>query len=173
MTPSDAVRLPQATAADPVPTATPAPIPNPAPYPTAAPALTLPAQLADLIDAARAAIGVPRLSPNVALTSAAQEYAALHFLEHDPFQLNHHLDGGPLDRAQRKGYDGAVGETLVTGSPEAELLMEAWLNSPAHEEILLAAKYRDIGVGCFEGSYVADDGSTLDIALCVALLGYR
>ena len=169
----DPIRVPQATGARPVPIATPVPTPNPTPYPTAAPDPTLAEQLVALINAERAAIGVPRLDPNAALRSAAQDYATFHFLQPDPFQLDHHLDGGPLDRVQRKGYTGAVGEVLVTGSPKAANLMEAWLNSPPHEDILLSAKYRDVGVGCYSGPFVDDDGRTLDIALCVGLVGYR
>ena len=108
---------------------------------------------------------------NSALTVAAQDYAKLHFLSTDPFQLNHYLDGGPGDRAKRNGYTGLVAEDLVTGSPQAEVLIEAWLSSPGHRDIILGSEYRDIGVGCYEGSYVDASGSTVHLALCVANLG--
>ncbi len=108
---------------------------------------------------------------HAALTAASEDYAALHFLSTDPFQLNHYLDGSPADRAQRDGYAGLVGETLVTGSPQAEQLIEAWLDSQIHRDIILGSQFRDIGVGCYEGSYVDASGATFDLALCVATLG--
>lgn len=119
----------------------------------------------------RARLGVSDLTQNAALTAAAQDYAALHFLSTDPFQLNHYLDGSAGDRAKRNGYSGLVAETLATGSPQAEQLMQAWLNSPSHRDIILDSRYRDIGVGCYEGSYVDASGSTLRLALCVANVG--
>ncbi len=109
---------------------------------------------------------------HAALTAAAQDYATLHFLSTDPLQLNHYLDGSPEDRAKRNGYTGLVAEALVTGSSQAEQLMEAWLNSPSHRDIILDSQYRDIGVGCYEGSYVDASGSSLHLALCVANLGH-
>ena len=125
-----------------------------------------------MINDERAKVTVSGVTQNAALTAAAQDYAALHFLSTDPFQLDHYLDGGPQDRAQRNGYTGLVGETLVTGSPQAEQLMQAWLSSPPHRDIILDPQYRDIGVGCYEGSYVDASGSALHLALCVANLGH-
>jgi uncharacterized protein YkwD len=128
-------------------------------------------RLVQMINNERARLGVSDVTQNAALTTAARDYAALHFLSTDPFQLNHYLDGGPGDRAKRNGYAGLVAEALVTGSPQAEQLMQAWLNSPPHRDIILDSQYRDIGVGCYEGSYVDASGSTLHLALCVANLG--
>ena len=124
-----------------------------------------------MINNERANAGVSDVTQNAALTAAAQDYAALHFRSTDPFQLDHYLDGGPQDRAQRNGYAGLVAEVLVTGSPWAEQLIEAWLSSPPHRDIILNSQYRDIGVGCYEGSYTDASGSTFRLALCVANLG--
>lgn len=128
-------------------------------------------RLVQMINAERAKVGVSGVTQNAALTAAAKDYAALHFLSTDPFQLNHYLDGSPGDRAKRNGYSGLVAETLVTGAPQAEQLIQAWLNSPSHRDIILDSQYRDIGVGCYEGSYLDANGTTLNLALCVANLG--
>jgi uncharacterized protein YkwD len=124
-----------------------------------------------MINNERAKVGVSHLTQNAALNAASQDYAALHFISTDPFQLTHYLDGGPGDRATRNGYTGLVAEALVTGSSQVEQLMQAWLASPPHRDIILDSQYRDIGVGCYEGSYTDSSGTTFLLALCVANLG--
>lgn len=163
----------------PAPAAAPGPAvppPTPAPTPTPPPgALThgLAKQLLNLINAERAAAGVPALAANGSLIAAAEAYSALHFLTTDPFKLDHHLDGQLIDRLAKHGYTGAGGEALVTGPPDAQVLMNTWMNSAPHRDILLSAQYVHIGVGCYQGPYTNADGYTFDaVALCVADLGY-
>lgn len=117
-------------------------------------------------------MGLPTLAVNGSLTAAAEDYAAYHFLNANPFQLSHDLDGGLLDRLRRHGYSGAGGEALVSGPLDAQILLTTWLNSPGHRDILLSAQYVHIGVGCYHGPYVDQSGNTFDVALCVADLGY-
>ena len=171
--PAAVQEAPPAPAAAPVPAVPPpTPVPTPTPPPGSL-AQGLAGQLRDLINTERAAIGVAPLSEHGSLVAAAQHYAALHFLTTDPFQLSHHLDGQLIDRLAKHGYAGAGGEVLVTGPPDAPVLMDTWLNSPAHRDILLSAKYVHLGVGCYQGPYTNADGYTFDaVALCVADLGY-
>jgi uncharacterized protein YkwD len=135
-------------------------------------ALALAGRLLDSINAERAAMGLPQLTVNGALMAAAEDYATYHFLNADPFQLSHDLDGGLMDRLRRHGYTGGGGEALVSGPPDVQLLLSTWLNSSGHRDILLSAQYVHIGVGCYQGPYVDQNGNTFDVALCVADLGY-
>lgn len=115
---------------------------------------------------------MPPLTAHSALVSAATDYAAFHFLNADPFQLSHNLNGSLMDRIRYYGYMGGGAETLAVGAPDAQGLFEVWMNSPPHRDLLLNAQYVDIGVGCYEGPYKDASGNVFQIALCVADLGY-
>ena len=90
---------------------------------------------------------------------------------HDPYALNHNLDGNARDRANRQGYYGWIGEVLVTGNPSAQELVNLWMGSPPHAEILLGS-FSDVGVACHEGPYTSN-GFTFQIATCVGMVGTR
>lgn len=150
-------------------------IPTPVPTPTPPPGTSnhgLAGQLLQLINSARASAGVPAVTSHSALTAAASDYAAFHFLNADPFQLSHDLNGTLQERLHSHGYFGAAGEVLAVGAVNAQTLMGVWLNSPPHRGIILTAEYVDIGVGCYDGPYTDGSGNTFQIALCVADLGY-
>jgi uncharacterized protein YkwD len=125
----------------------------------------------DQINQRRSANGLGGLTPNGALASAAQKYAALHFAA-GPYALNHNLDGTPRDRAAREGYYGWIGEVLVTGAQSAQALVDIWMGSPPHASILMG-DFSEMGVGCQEGPYTSPEGHTFQIALCVGMTGRR
>lgn len=105
------------------------------------------------VNAARAANGLGPLTLNGALTAAAEAYA--QYLT-DTSQFTHDANGGLLARIQAAGYDGGyAGEAIWEGwgNYASGEVVDEWLNSPPHREILLGAVYTDIGVGC----YVIDD----------------
>jgi uncharacterized protein YkwD len=68
------------------------------------------------------------------------------------------------DRVRRAGYDGGrLGENIGWGSgslatPAA--IVQAWMNSPPHREIILTPAFRDLGVGIAQGAPVGGDGAT-------------
>lgn len=124
-----------------------------------------------MINQSRSANGLPGLSVNAALTATAESYARLHRLSTDPFKLDHYLDGAPGDRARRHGYTGLTAEVLVSGPISASVLMDAWLGSSPHRNIVLGGEYRDIGIGCYWAPYTNSEGINFDIALCVGNLG--
>jgi uncharacterized protein YkwD len=68
------------------------------------------------------------------------------------------------DRVRRAGYGGArLGENIGWGSgslatPAA--IVQAWMNSPPHREILLTPGFRDAGVGIAQGAPNGGDGAT-------------
>lgn len=165
--------LPEAPVAPPEPPQPPPPteyISPPAPTPPAVAQNELSRAVMSLVNERRAGSGLAALSPDVALISAAQGYAELHFAA-GPYQLSHKLDGMPSDRAARAGYSGGVGEVLVTGSPSAEKLVDLWIASPPHFSIIMGSQYSDIGVGCAVGPYADGSGNVFETALCVGMAG--
>ena len=57
----------------------------------------------------------------------------------------------------------AVGEILAwgrQGSGSAASIVAAWMASPAHRRVLLARRYRDIGVGAANGDPFGGGGIT-------------
>src|SRR5690606_13106527 len=129
------------------------------PSPTTAP-MTLEQQfnaaLFDAINGTRGAAGLTPLNYNAQLQAASEQYIHLLF---SLGRLEHGLDGQPWDRAQRAGYPSPiVGEVLASVSTtealdvhrDTGLLMQTWLNSPPHLDILLSVgfAFSDLGVGC-------------------------
>lgn len=105
------------------------------------------------VNEARASQGLSALTPNGALTAAAEGYA--QYLT-DTDQFTHNANGGLLARIQAAGYGGGyAGEAIWEGwgNYASGAVVNDWLNSPPHRGVLLAAVYTDIGVGC----YVIDD----------------
>jgi len=166
--------LPTATPT-PTPTPTPAPAPTltptptPAPKPAAQPAPpaqqpVAPAQafpvapsgdvattLVSLTNDFRAQYGLPPLTVNGALTSAAQSYAAL-LAAND--SLSHvGPDGSTVaTRADAAGYAGwkILMENLYRGYYDASAasILQAWAESPSHLEALVSAQVTEIGIAC-------------------------
>jgi uncharacterized protein YkwD len=58
-----------------------------------------------------------------------------------------------------------VGEALAHGMEPPELVVERWLESPTHREILLDGRFSEIGLGV-----AAVAGSRPGHRICVALL---
>ena len=117
-----------------------------------------------LFNSARAENGVGPVTQNGALTAAAEPYADLHY-QAGPYQLSHQLDGGPGDRAQQQGYNGSIGEILVTANGSPQTFLDIWMGSPVHSDIILDRQYTHAGVGCYQGL------SSADAILCVAMFG--
>jgi uncharacterized protein YkwD len=61
----------------------------------------------------------------------------------------------PTDRAAEQGYEGGVGENIAAGYPDADAVMEGWMNSEGHRANILNCDYDVIGIG------VADRDGTL------------
>ncbi len=67
-------------------------------------------------------------------------------------------DGGPFDvRIRRYAHPQAIGETLAMlggscGAGSAQRVVNMWMNSPPHREILLSGRYTRIGLARRTGS---------------------
>lgn len=100
----------------------------------------------------RADHGLPPLTANSALTSAAQSYTKTMALN-DWFSHTG-PDGSTLpSRAEAAGYTGwsYLAENLYKGpaGDSAASIVQAWLNSPSHRSNILSPQAKEIGVGCY------------------------
>jgi uncharacterized protein YkwD len=104
-------------------------------------------KVVDSTNQARAKANLPPLELNDLLSKAATAHSANMGRKGE---LSHKLDGKlPTDRVEAAGYDYAwVGENIaVTGIDPPEEIVRRWLESPAHREQIMNAKFREIGVG--------------------------
>src|SRR5829696_4541252 len=104
-------------------------------------------QVVDMTNQRRAEAGVPAVRVNSALSAAAQR--------HSQDQANRNRmshtgsDGSNAGtRIARTGYRAcAWGENVAAGQPDAQHVMQSWMNSPDHRANILSRNYYDIGVG--------------------------
>ncbi len=109
------------------------------------------AQILTLVNQQRATAGCKPLTASSSLNTLAQnfsdEMAARGFFDHtDP-------DGNdPWDRAAKLGISNLGGENIAMGQPDAQAVMDAWMNSPGHRANILNCQYTTLGVGIHFGS---------------------
>jgi uncharacterized protein YkwD len=104
-----------------------------------------------LLNAERAAKGLPALKSNGALGKAARAWAnrmvAARFFAHESGHST------PLSRIKKTGYvhgSWSIGENIAWGSgglatPRA--IVNGWMHSPGHRANILHAAFHDIGIG--------------------------
>lgn len=114
-------------------------------------------ELLSLINQQRISLGLGELGWQNQLAAAAREHS-LDMACNDFFSHTGSDGSSPFDRILRQGYSYSyAGETIYGGSggynsPQAAL--DAWMNSPAHRDILLSPTYTQAGIG-----YEYDAGS--------------
>jgi uncharacterized protein YkwD len=154
----------------PVATTVPPPPPTPTPVPGGyRPDLS--GQLYGLLNNIRTSSGLQAVSPNDSLISSAQFYTQYIFVNGNPYQLDHWLVGGPGDRAWARGYCCSVGEILVESEGSAQSMVDLWMSSAPHRGIILDPQYKSIGIACYGGRYLGDDGITHNPVVCSAEFG--
>jgi uncharacterized protein YkwD len=121
-----------------------------------------------LLNAERAAKGLPAVGEQAQLTKASADYSAL--MVKQQFFAHVSPDGSELtDRLTDVGYLGSpgawlVGENIAWGesylaTPGA--IVKAWMNSPPHRANILNGDYTDIGLGIALGTPAsANPGAT-------------
>ena len=122
-----------------------------------------------LLNEQRAAAGLRPVAENAALTRASRDYSQL--MVDQKFFAHESPDGTDVvDRVTSAGYlraneDGwVVGENLAwaqgnLASPRN--VVQAWMDSPGHRHNILAADYKEIGVGIVLGTpYPGPAGAT-------------
>jgi uncharacterized protein YkwD len=87
-----------------------------------------------------------QLKPNEKLFKAARAHSE-NMAKQD--KMTHELDGeNPLQRVQATGYAFAyVGENVAWNQRDAKELLEEWMKSPHHREIILKEVFTEIGIG--------------------------
>lgn len=109
------------------------------------------ARVLELVNQERAKAGCSPLTADPELTAAAEKYsdvmAGTGTLSHTG------PDGSQIsDRVEDEGYAwSAVGENIAQGQPDADAVMDAWMNSPGHRQNILNCDFEDIGIGLHEG----------------------
>jgi len=116
-------------------------------------------------NAVRSQSGAGAVNQAGSLNAAVEAYATLHYTQYGTTPLDHGLDGGPGDRAQRYGFFGSIGEILAAGNGTPEYFVQLWMASPPHRDIILDGKYTVVGVSCYQGP------SSSDVMLCAAMFG--
>ena len=119
------------------------------------------------INLERATRGLRQLSAEPRLATAAVRHTR-HMVRRRYF--SHVAPGGRTmtDRLRRAGYvpddtPWAVGETLAWGTDRLSTpasVVAAWMHSPAHRRVLLARRYRELGVGVTIGTPLAQPRGT-------------
>jgi uncharacterized protein YkwD len=118
------------------------------------------------INQAREREGVPPLWVDIRLAEAAASHAQA--LAEGRASGHFGSDGSdPLKRIEEAGYPPlAFGENTAAGSLAPDKIVEAWLASPAHRQVLLAPSYQEVGLGGVLDTqrpiWVADFGSEKD-----------
>jgi uncharacterized protein YkwD len=104
----------------------------------------------------RAHYGLPAVKPSRRLARAA-DYHSWEMLDANYF-AHTSRDGGPFDaRVRRYVSKRALGETLAKlgggcGRGSAHRIVQMWMDSPGHRDILLSSSYRRIGLAKRVGS---------------------
>jgi uncharacterized protein YkwD len=106
----------------------------------------------------------------VRVVGPLDQAALLHsrdMIAHDYFSHSS-LSGATIaTRARGAGYttggcsQWSVGEVIALGSSSKgtpESIFKGWMRSSAHRRIILAGRWRDVGIGCARGSYKGFSG---------------
>jgi uncharacterized protein YkwD len=110
------------------------------------------------INSVRAEHGLARVHAAPGLNRAADVHSA-DMLAHD-FFAHESSDGTPFDQRIRRYHEATMlGENLaaLSGAPNpAAMVVQMWMESPGHREIMLTPGFRRIGLAARTGSLGAD-----------------
>ncbi len=104
-------------------------------------------KVVELVNAERAAYGLPALELNTQLCDGArlksQDMAANGYFSHESPTY-----GSPFDMMQSLGISyRTAGENIAMGYATAEAVVNGWMNSEGHRANILSTSYTQIGVG--------------------------
>ena len=113
----------------------------------------LPAVVVDLTNTKRTELDLPQLSRNAVLDQAAQ-LKAEDMARNSYFSHNSPTGVTPWHWFEQAGYPFVHGgENLAVYFTDSNEVVDAWMNSPTHRANIVAAQYREIGVGTAKGTY--------------------
>ncbi|MGP4002553.1 CAP domain-containing protein [Streptomyces sp. 8N706] len=109
------------------------------------------ARILQLVNKERASAGCSPLTANAKLSAAAEKYSDV--MAESGVMSHTGPDGSSMtDRVEREGYSwSAIGENIAQGQPDAEAVMDAWMNSSGHRANILNCNFKELGVGFHEG----------------------
>lgn len=113
-------------------------------------------QVLQFINLERAEVDLAPVVLNPVLSKVAGDYACRmieggFFLHRDP-----ETGSGPGQRAREADYPfHAVGENLAAGQATSAEVMSVWMGSPAHREIILDPRWREVGIAVRMGGEYA------------------
>lgn len=109
-------------------------------------------QVLQLVNLERVDYGLSPVITSPSLTKIAEDFAC-RMIEEGFFGHQDPEDGrGPGERAVAGKYVFfSIGENLASGQASAADVMDAWMESPAHREIILDPKWTEIGIAVREG----------------------
>jgi uncharacterized protein YkwD len=119
-----------------------------------------------LINKARSNRGLATLRLRASLYRAAKSHSR-SMIRRDYFSHTSRDGSTVAQRCKRAGYTSSgysswqVGEVIGLGSGSrgtAAAIFKMWMNSSAHRKVILAARWRDVGVGRASGTYKGVDG---------------
>jgi len=106
-------------------------------------------EILGIVNDRRAENGCGDLARDSRLDTAARLHAE-DMAENDYFDHTSQDGRTPTDRANAQGYEGGVGENIAMGYPDAESVMEGWMNSEGHRANILNCGYDVIGIGAYD-----------------------
>lgn len=110
-------------------------------------------EIGGLLNAERAALGLPGLARNARLEAAALLHAQDMARTGN---FSHTGSGGskPSGRVKTQGYSYCyVAENIAQGQPDAGTAMRSWMDSPGHRKNNLSKKATEYGAARAEGNY--------------------
>jgi uncharacterized protein YkwD len=127
--------------------------------------------LAEAINRARRARGLPPVTLEAGLSAAAMAHAS--DMAGSGYFAHRSPDGRDVgDRARRFGYRyRAIGENLAAGQMTPDSVVQGWTDSPGHAGIMFDPAFRDLGIGYLPGP-VVEPGRALG-QIWVAVFGTR
>ena len=111
-----------------------------------APADSRETEVVTLVNQERVANGCGPVQVNDELATAAR----LHSQDqatHDTMSHTGSDGSSPWDRAERAGYQQAIGENVAAGYRTPDAVMDGWMNSPGHRANILNCQAKALGVG--------------------------
>jgi uncharacterized protein YkwD len=135
-----------APAPKPTPKPTPAPKPAPSPSPSPSGVAADEQKALALLNADRAAQGLPPVRLNAKLAALAGDYAQ-DMINRNFFAHNNPEGQTPFDRMRERGISfGYAGENLAINTSVAGA-EQAFMNSPGHRANILNPRYTQVGIG--------------------------
>ena len=112
-------------------------------------------QVIDELNRVRRSHGLERMRSQSGLRFAAGEHSRTMLTA--GFFAHESPDGTPFHNRVRRHYPSSgwqmwsVGETLLSGGTtlDARSIVQAWMNSPSHREVILSPQWRKVGIGAY------------------------